>query len=432
MQLAADFELLIAQLETVHAWWQIAVIAAGFVLAWLVAGAVRSRLPADLEPGALKIGAGSVHRLVVPLLALIFVWIGKFSLARWQPVPLLNIAIPLIVSFVLIRLALYLVRHLISPSPLLKASERAIAYSVWSIVALYLTGVLPEIAGALDDVKFVVGSKTISMLLVVQALFWSFFTIFFALGISRVIEQRLMNADTLDMSMRVFAGKLVRALAIVLAILIMLPLIGVDLTLLSVFGGALGVGLGLGLQKIASNYVSGFVILLDRSIRPGDLVTITDRHGIVSDIKARYTVLRGLDGTRSIIPNDSIISSTVLNHSYTDKVTSVKTAVTVSYQADVQQVISILLAAGRGLPRVLAKPEPTVLLTSLGDNGIEFELTTWIQDADQGQASLRSTLLLEIWRQFRHAGIEVPFPQREIRMAQDAQTAISSGLGHRQ
>jgi small-conductance mechanosensitive channel len=420
MQLAADFETLIGQLETVHAWWQIGVIAGGFALAWLIAKSVRARLPADLEPGALKIGAGSIHRLVLPLLALIFVWLGKFSLAKWQAVPLLNIAIPLIVSYVVIRLALYLLRHLIPPSPLLKASERFIGYSVWAIVALYLTGILPDIADALNDVSFAVGKQTITLLAVLQALLWSVFTVFVALSISRIVEQRLMEAESLDRSMRVFAGKLVRALAVVLAILIALPLMGIDITVLSVFGGALGVGLGLGLQKIASNYVSGFVILLDRSIRPGDLVTITDRHGVVIDIKARYTVLKSLDGTEAIIPNDSIISSTVLNHSYSDKVVAVKTAVTVSYSCDVDKVINILLTAGRGQARVLEMPEPGVLMKNLGDNGIEFELTTWINDAEQGQGSLRSSILIDVWRAFRAESIEVPYPQREIRILQDS------------
>jgi len=416
MQLAADFETLIGQLETVRAWWQIGVIAGGFALAWLIAKSIRARLPADLEPGALKIGAGSIHRLVLPVLALIFVWLGKFGLAKWQAVPLLNIAIPLILSYVVIRLALYLLRHLIPPSPLLKASERFIGYSVWAIVALHLTGILPDIADALNDVSFAVGKQTITLLTVLQALLWSVFTVFVALSISRIVEQRLMEAESLDRSMRVFAGKLVRALAVVLAILIALPLMGIDITVLSVFGGALGVGLGLGLQKIASNYVSGFVILLDRSIRPGDLVTISDRHGVVIDIKARYTVLKSLDGTEAIIPNDSIISSTVLNHSYSDKIVAVKTAVTVSYSCDVDKVINILLTAGRAQARVLEMPEPGVLMKNLGDNGIEFELTTWINDAEQGQGSLRSSILIDVWRAFQADNIEIPYPQREIRI----------------
>ena len=414
--LAADFDTLIQQFNSGRAWWQLGIVVAGFAAAWLFARLVRAKLPADLEPGALKIGAGSVHRLVLPLFALIFVWVGTFALSKWQPVTLLRIAIPLIASFVVIRLVVYLLRHVVRPSPALKASERIIAYGVWGIVAFYLTGILPEISSALDDVNFAVGTKKISLLLVLHAVFWSVFTVFVALAISSIVERRLLSAVSLDMSMRVFSGKIIRALAVVLAILIALPLIGIDITVLSVFGGALGVGLGLGLQKIASNYVSGFVILLDRSIRPGDLVTIGDRQGIVADIKARYTVLRGLDGTEAIIPNDSIISNTLLNHTYSDPKSAMKTAVTVAYECDVQQAMALFLHAGQSHARVLTEPAPAVLVKSLGDNGIDLELTTWINDADQGQSSLRSDILIETWRVFREQGIDVPYPRHNVHL----------------
>ena len=414
--LAADFGTFVEQFGTHAAWWQAGVLTIGFLTAWLVARLIRARLPVDLDPGALKIGTGSVHRLVLPLFALITVWFGSFMLSKWQPVPLLKIAIPLIASFVIIRLAVYLLRHVIPASPLLKASERILAYGVWVIVALYLSGILPEISGALDEIGFTVGQRKITLLLILHAVFWSACTVIVALAVSRIIEKRLIAAETLDMSMRVFSGKIVRALAVVLAILIALTLIGIDITVLSVFGGALGVGLGLGLQKIASNYVSGFVILLDRSIRPGDLVTIGERQGVVADIKARYTVLRGLDGTEAIIPNDTIIGNTVLNHTYSNPKISVKTSITVAYESNVQLAMSLFLAAGKSQDRVLADPEPIVLLTAMGDNGLNLEIVTWIEDADQGQAPLRSAILLEAWRLFREQGIEVPFPRRDVRI----------------
>ena len=414
--LAADLDTLLQQLHTARVWWQLGVIAAGFSASWMMARQVRAKLPVDLEPGARKIGAGSIHRLVLPLLALILVSVGTFALSKWQPVPLLKLAIPLIASFVAIRLTVYLLRHVIPNSPLLETSERIIAYGIWGIVALHLTGVLPEISSALDDIDFVIGKQKFTLLLILHAVFWSIFTVLVALAISRLIEGRIMSAASLDMSMRVFVGKLVRAVAVGVAILIALPLIGIDITALSVFAGALAVGLGLGLQKIASSYVSGFVILLDRSIRPGDLVTIGDRQGVVADIKARYTVVRGLDGSEAIIPNESVISGTVLNHSYSDPWTAMATKVTVDYDCDVQAAMGLLLAAGKSQARVLAEPEPTAWIKSLGDNGVELELMIWIRDADQGQASLRSAILLETWRSFREHGIAIPFPRRDVRM----------------
>ncbi len=414
--LSQNFDSLISQLGTPSGWVQLGVLAFGFSVAWVVARLIRGRIPGDLEPGALKIGAGGVQRLLIPLLALVFIWLGKVACATWQPVPILSVAVLLVAAFAVIRLTLYLTRHLFPSSPLLKASERAIAFTVWAVAALYLTGLLPEISAALDDISFVFSGKKITMLLVMQAMLSLLLTLFIALSLSIVVENRVMKAKSLDTSMRVFAGKLVRALAFVIAFLIALPLLGIDITALSVFGGALGVGLGLGLQKIASNYVSGFVILLDRSIRPGDLVTINDRHGVVSDIRARYTVVRGLDGTEAIIPNDSIIGNMLLNHTYTDRVVAVKATVSVSFQSDLEKALALLLAAGTSQTRVLETPPPAVFIKSIGDNGIDLELTVWIRDAEDGQGSLRSGIYLDVLRAFRREGIDIPYPQREIRM----------------
>jgi small-conductance mechanosensitive channel len=396
---------------------QLALLALAILMAWLAARIVRAKLPADLEPGLAKISAGSAHRLVLPLILLMLAWLARFAMQKFQPTPLLNFAIPLIASFAIIRLALYLLRHLIPPSEFLKASERLIAYGVWLIVALYLTGTLADIATALDDIKFSFGKQpAITMRQVIEALLSAGVTVFVALSVSSLIEKRVMAAATLDMSSRVVITKFVRAFALVFAVLIALPLVGIDLTVLSVFGGALGVGLGFGLQKIASNYVSGFIILLDRSVRLGDLVTVDSRHGVIAAIKARYTVVRGLDGTEAIIPNDTLITNTVINHSYSDPVVSMKLGVTVAYDSDLDRARQIMLDAAAAQARVLTNPAPAVFVKELADNGIELEMAVWIRDPDQGQSSLRSELLLQTWRGFQAAGISVPYPQRDVRL----------------
>ncbi len=394
---------------------QLGLLAAAAGIAWLLGRALRAKLPGDLQPGLVKIGAGSAHRLILPMVFLALAWAGRYGLAKSQPVPILNVAIPLISAFAIIRLSLYLLRHIVPESAALKASERMIAYGIWGLVALHVTGVSPEIIGALEDIALPLGKQSVTLWQVIKALFSAAITVFIALALSGLIEKRLMEADSLDMSARVVAGKFTRALALVLAVLVALPLVGIDLTLLSVFGGALGVGLGFGLQKIASNYVSGFIILLDRSVRLGDLITVDSRHGIVASIKTRYTVLRGLDGTEAIIPNDTLITNTVINHTYTDPVVAVKTTVIVSYDSDLDLAQAILREAAAANPRTLAQPPASAALTQLGENGIELELVVWIRDAEQGQGSLRSELLLHIWRAFQKEGIVVPYPQREIR-----------------
>jgi small-conductance mechanosensitive channel len=211
-------------------------------------------------------------------------------------------------------------------------------------------------------------------------------------------------------------GKLARAALVLVAVLIVLPAVGIDLTALSVFGGALGVGIGLGLQKIASNYVSGFIILLDRSVTLGDTVTIDARTGRLSKMAARYVVVRALDGTEAIIPNETVITSTVINHSYTDKQVLVPIAVQISYRSDLDAATCILTNAALGHPRVLKSPVPKVLIKAFADNGISLELNVWIEDPEEGRANLCSDIYFTVWREFQAQGIEIPYPQREVRM----------------
>jgi len=200
-------------------------------------------------------------------------------------------------------------------------------------------------------------------------------------------------------------------------LLLSLSIVGIDITALSVFSGALAVGLGLGLQKIASNYVSGFIILLDRSIRIGNLVALdATTSGVVTQITARYTVLRTLAGTEVIIPNEYLVSNIVRNESFTDSRLRVVVPVQVAYGTDLEQAMRLMTEAAQAQPRVLAEPAPQALLTLFADSGINLELGFWIADPQAGTGSVRSAINLSIWRSFHEHGIEIPFPQREIRL----------------
>ena len=411
-----DWDAIWRSLASAQGAVQLGALTAVGLLAWLIARALRARLPDNLDPGFKKIGAGGASRIAFPLLFLILSWLTRLALGKFHPVPLLNIAIPLIASFAVIRLAVYLLRHMIPPSAFLKSFERFVAFAAWGFVALHLTGALPDILLALQEIKFPIGKQEVSLRLVIEALVSATVTVFVALGLSGLAEKRIMGAASIDMSSRVVISKILRALALIFGLLIAMPLVGIDLTVLSVFGGALGVGLGFGLQKIASNYVSGFIILLDRSVRLGDLVTIDSRHGVVEAIRARYTVIKGFDGTEAIIPNDTLITNVVVNHAFADRMLAVKSSVTISYDSDLDTATQILSNAAKSHSRIVAKPEPLVLVTRLGENGIDLELTVWISDENQGQATLRSDLLLEIWREFRKAGITIASQQRDIRV----------------
>ena len=220
----------------------------------------------------------------------------------------------------------------------------------------------------------------------------------------------------MEMTLRVMLAKLLRPLLVLFALFLVLPAVGVDLTALSVFGGALGVGIGFGLQKIASNYISGFIILLDRSVKIGDIVTIEKHSGQLDKMTARYVVVRGGDGTEAIIPNETVITSTVINHSYSDTRVCVTVPVQISYAAIWTPPRELLLDAARAHPRALPTPEPRVAITAFADNGINLELGVWISDPELGGAALRSDIYYAIWREFKAHGIEIPYPQREVRM----------------
>jgi small-conductance mechanosensitive channel len=225
----------------------------------------------------------------------------------------------------------------------------------------------------------------------------------------------------MDLSLRMAFTKAARTFLLVLAVLIALPAVGIDLTVLSVFGGALGVGLGFGLQKIASNYVSGFIILLDRSIRIGDLITVDNRFGQVTQINTRYTLLKAQDGTESIIPNETLITQTVVNQSLSKPEVRVVLPIQVAYSTDLDQAKEILLGVAKNHPRVVqtGAEAPKVLLREFADNGINLDLAVWIRDPEEGQMNLRSDLNWALWTAFKEAGIEIPFPQRVVHLTQE-------------
>jgi small-conductance mechanosensitive channel len=210
-------------------------------------------------------------------------------------------------------------------------------------------------------------------------------------------------------------------------VLIVLPMVGVDITLLSVFGGALGVGLGLGLQKIASNYISGFIILLDRSLHIGDVVSVDNRKGEVTSLTTRYVVLKSDDGTESLIPNDTFITSAVVSQTYSNRRIRLILPFRVSYTSPVELALSIMLDAAQKRPQVLTDPEPIVFLKEFVDSGINLELIIWVEDPQGGVLRLRSDLNLEIWAEFQKNGIEIPFPQHEVRLLRTVQLESDEG-----
>lgn len=395
--------------------WQLGALAFCVLVGWALSSRARVQTSRE-QTAAVRMGAGGFNRIVFPLVVVLLLAAARVLLSRWTNTNLLSVAIPLIGSLAGIRFVVYLLRLAFAHGGGLAAWERAVSTTVWVIVALYLTGLLPEIQSQLESVKISFGKQKFSLMTAAESVFWILVTLLIALWAGSAVESRLMRAETMHSSMRGILARLTKVTLLVASILIVLPVLGIDLTVLSVFGGALGVGLGLGLQKIASNYVSGFIILLDRSIRIGDWITADNHYGEVKHITTRYTVVRSQSGVEAIIPNDMLITSTVLNNTYADKQLRLAIKVSVAYSSDIGAVLALLPEIALRHPRVLKEPAPNAIVLALGDNGIDLEVGFWIEDPEMGRQNLNSEILVWILTEFGARGIQIPYPQREVRM----------------
>jgi small-conductance mechanosensitive channel len=409
MLVPIDFSRIEIALASSAAWLELGIVAVCFALGWWLDRRVRLRSAS--EAGFVRVGLGSVNRLLLPLVTLVLLLIATAVFRRWQAPFFLPIAIPLIVALAAIRLLVYAIRQLFGAPAWVPASERVISFTIWGIVLLHFIGVLPGLWAELDAMEIPVGGKHVSVFELLKGGAVVILTIAGALWVSGLVEQRLHKAGNLDSSVRVVASKLLRAVLLVLGVLISLQAVGIDLTLLTVFGGALGVGIGLGLQKLASNYIAGFTILLDRSVRLGDMITVDNRFGVVAKVTSRYVVVRSLDGIDAVVPNETLVTTTVLNHSYSSREIRLGLPVQVTYDSDVERALALMEEAAQAEPRVLKSPnEPAAFLVRFGEKGIDLELGIWIDDPEKGQLSLRSALNKSILRSFRANDIQIPFP----------------------
>ncbi len=404
-----------ADMNTPVVLWQLAVIIAAVVTAWMINGALRQYVMRH-APEHWKLAIGGINRVLFPLTSLVFVLSSQLVLSGWQHTSLLQLASRLLLAMAAIRLIVYFMRYVLPSGGWLKALESVIAWSIWGALALHLTGVLPQLMQGLEDMRFNIGKNQVNLLLVLQALLTVIVTIFIALWLSRLLENRLMRAEHVNVNLRVILTKLIRIVLLFVATLIALSAVGLDITLLSVFGGALGVGLGFGLQRIASNYVSGFIILLDKSMQIGDVITADGHYGVVSDLRTRYLVLRKLDGTEVIIPNETLIINSVINHSFSDHKARVQMPVQISYDSPLELAMQLISDIAMQHPRVLKVPEPAVHIKGFGESGIDLMLSIWIPDPEEGSAGLQSEIYLKIWHAFQENNISIPYPQREVRI----------------
>ncbi len=400
-------------------WWQWPSLLLAALPAWWLARRYRRWLEqymGDKLAGNLReVGLRLLERLLLPLTFMALVGLARAVLtALGEPVGVLRLAMTLATALALVRFVVYVLQRTFRPTPGLRAWESVISTLVWAGVALHLLGWLPAIAQALDGPAIVLGQSRISLLSVFKLLISASVLVLLALVLGNVLERNVNRARYLSPRMKVGIVKFSRVIIVVVALLLALESVGIDLTALTVFGGALGVGIGFGLQRIASNFISGFILVLDRSIKPGDVISLGGTFGWVEELRARYLVVRDRDGVERLVPNENLITSEVINWSYSDPRVRLKIPVSISYDDEPEQAMRLMEEAGGKVERVLAHPAPAARLVGFGDNGIELELRVWISDPQNGVTNVRSAVNLNIWKAFKQHEITIPYPQRVL------------------
>lgn len=402
-----------------HMLWQALILLAILGIAKLAENSVHQRHLDDTRR-AVQLGHGGLKRLVFPLVALGLTLLARVLLAPVLHAKLFALAVPLLASMAIIRFVFFVLRITFRSSLWIKNFERIFAAVVWFVVALHITGYLPEVIDLLEAVSFNAGKQNLNLWLIMQGLLVVAAALLLSLWLGGLIESRLARAAGLDGNLQVAFSRLAQAVLVLLAIMVSLPAVGIDLTALSVFGGALGVGLGFGLQKIASNYVSGFIILLERSIRIGNIISVGADKGKVAKITTRYTVLRSGTGVESLVPNEALVSGAVQNETYSDSRVRHTLPVQIAYQDNPEQAIELIVSLAKAHPDIAVTPPPQAFVMLFADSGINLELQYWLDSPDINGQLVRSTINIEIWKAFAEAGISFPYPQREVRLLSSA------------
>ena len=411
---AAEFGQLTAALLKPSALIELGIFVGCLLLAWAVVRLLRG---AEATPGSTWFGERIVDGALFPALALLLALLARWLLQDQLPIAVFKLVVPIMVSLAAIRLTVRVLGVTFPDSALMRVVERSVSWLAWVAVVLWVTGVLPLLLKELDDITWKLGGAQVSVRNMLEGAISAVLALLLALWVSSLFEARLLRGASDNLSIRKMAANALRAVLLFVGLVFALSAAGIDLTALGVLGGALGVGIGFGLQKLAANYISGFVILAERSMRIGDMVKVDNFEGRISDITTRYTVIRALNGRESIVPNEMMITQRVENSSLADPKVQLSAVVQVAYGTDLDRLMPQILQAVLRVPRVIAEPEPVVLLTSFAADGLELTVNFWIADPDKGQRGALSDVNLALLKLFDASGVEIPYPQRVVRQA---------------
>ena len=406
--------------------WPVAMQAAIVLAAFLLARILAPRLAGYIErlaahprvPHWLAPKIRSQASLCFAFVWLVVQWFAVIAAigAEW-PHRLMESVVSLLTAWVVIRFASGFVRD--------PGWSRTLAIIAWSVAALNLVGLLTPTIRTLESMGFSMGEVRLSVLGVIKAGLVLMVLLWLAGALSRLVEHRLDSSKSLSPSARVLLGKFIKVMLIVIAVLAALESIGIDLTALAVFGGAIGLGIGFGLQKVISNLISGVILLMDKSVKPGDVIAIDDTFGWINRLSARYVSLITRDGIEHLIPNEDLISQRVENWSYSDNLIRLKLPIGVSYDSDVPLAMKLAVEAARDVERVLKNPTPVCRLMNFGADAVDLELRIWINDPQKGVANVQSEILLNVWNLFHEQGVEFPFAQRDLHIKSSVPLRVS-------
>ncbi len=395
---------------------ELVVFLACLLLSWLAVRLLRGPHPGRAQTAPIWFGERLIDGVLFPVVALGLAWLAHWALQAQQPLAVFKLVLPVLLSLLIIRVTVRVLHAAFPASQVMRVVERSVSWVAWIAVVLWITGVLPLLMQELDGISWKIGGTAISMRNLIEGVLTAIAVLIAALWLSAALEARLLKGATDNLSIRKMAANALRALLLFVGLMFALSAAGIDLTALGVLGGALGVGIGFGLQKLAANYVSGFVILAERSMRIGDMVRVDNFEGRITDISTRYTVIRALNGRESIVPNEMLITQRVENSSLADTRVLLNTVLQVAYGSDLPTLLPRLASAVAAVPRVQKDPAPGVFLTAFAADGLELTVNFWIGDPENGQVNVRGAVNLALLQALQEAGVQIPYPQREVRV----------------
>ncbi len=390
---------------------EIAVFGGCLTLSWVVVRLLRG---ARATPGSTWFGDRIFDGALFPGLALLLALLARWLLQDQLPIAVFKLVVPVLMSLAVIRLTVRVLHITFPHSALMRVVERSVSWVAWVAVVLWVIGVLPLLLQELDAITWKIGATKVSVRNLLEGIVAAVLALLLALWVSSLLEARLLVGATDNISIRKMAANALRAVLLFVGLMFALSAAGIDITALGVLGGAVGVGIGFGLQKLAANYISGFVILAERSMRIGDMVKVDNFEGRITDITTRYTVIRSLNGRESIVPNEMMITQRVENSSLADPKVQMTSVLQVAYGTDVQTLMPRLAQVVAAVPRVLAEPAPITLLSAFAADGLELTLVFWINDPHNGAGNVRSDVNLAVLALLNATGVEIPFPQRVV------------------